>query len=95
MFKKLFSKSKTELCSQDTSDLMKNTKAHIQEHGLSVIRVLATGYNPGFAYSVGLFETYQHPEIICFGLKPDVLHEIINDVAKIIHNKGAINSTKE
>lgn len=60
------------------------TKLHIKKYGLSVIMVVSTSYLPSFAYSVGLWETYNHPEIISFGLKTDLLHQIINDVAELI-----------
>lgn len=71
------------------------TREHIRKYGLSVIRLNASSYLPSFAYSVGLSETYQHPEIICFGLKPDLLHEIINDVAEIIRKEGKIKAKEE
>lgn len=74
---------------------IKQTNNHINEYGLSVVRIFATDYNPSFAYSVGLKETYGHPEIICFGLKIGVLHQIINDVAEIIKIEGNIDAEKE
>ena len=52
--------------------------------------VSATNYCSSFAYSVGLTETYNHPEIICFGLPNNLGHEIINDVAKIIERGEVI-----
>ncbi|MEM6781928.1 MAG: DUF4262 domain-containing protein, partial [Pseudomonadota bacterium] len=60
------------------------TKHHIEKYGLSVITVGSTSYLPSFAYSVGLWETFSHAEIICFGLRTDLLHQIINDVAELV-----------
>lgn len=60
------------------------TAEHIRKFGLSVIIIEATDYLPAFAYSVGLWETYHHPEVICFGLKIETLHGLINDVAALI-----------
>jgi len=71
------------------------TKDHIDKYGLSVIKINATEYLPSFAYSVGLKESLNHPEIICFGLNGQLLHELINDVAKIISDEGKINTNKE
>ena len=71
------------------------TKEHIEKYGLSVIQIEATTYLPSFAYSVGLTETFNHPEIICFGLSIQLLHEIINDVADIIREEGKIDPDKE
>src|SRR5690242_4388651 len=68
----------------DRSDLLEKTKLNIEKFGLQVIMVSSTSYSPSFAYSIGLSETYKHPEIICFGLPDKLGHEIINDVAEII-----------
>lgn len=55
--------------------------SNIEEHGLHVIHVLEDDKGPGFTYSVGLFHNYQHPEIIIIGLKRDLAHVLINDIA--------------
>lgn len=74
---------------------LNQTKEHIEEYGLSVVMIESTKYLPSFAYSVGLKENYNHPEIICFGLNTQILHEIINDVGGIIKTEGKINNEKE
>jgi len=43
---------------------------------------------PGFAYSFGLYEEFQHPEIIIFGLDSAIMHGIINEAGRRI-NSGA------
>jgi hypothetical protein len=53
-----------------------------------------TSYLPSFSYSIGLWQTFKHPEIICFGLPSDLGHAIINDVAKIIKNGERIEVGK-
>jgi hypothetical protein len=68
----------------DKDELLDKTKLNIEKFGLQVIMVNSTGYSPSFAYSIGLWETYKHSEIICFGLPNDLGHAIINDVAEII-----------
>jgi hypothetical protein len=68
----------------DKDELLKNTKLNIDKFGLQVIMVSSTSYCPSFAYSIGLTQTYNHPEIICFGLSNDLGHAIINDIAEII-----------
>ncbi|HLP19511.1 MAG TPA: DUF4262 domain-containing protein [Chitinophagales bacterium] len=69
--------------------LLENTKENIAKFGLQVIMVEATPYLPSFAYSIGLWQTYQCPEIICFGLSSKLGHIIINDVAELI-KKGQL-----
>lgn len=66
--------------------LLNKTKSNIEKYGLQVVGIEATSYLPSFSYSVGLYESYQHPEIICFGLPMNLAHEIINDVADLIKN---------
>lgn len=68
----------------DKDELLKRTRDNIEKHGLQVIMVHATNYSPSFAYSIGLFRTYKHPEIICFGLPNELGRAIINDVARLV-----------
>jgi hypothetical protein len=60
------------------------TRLDIEKYGLTVIMIEATDYLPSFAYSIGLWEKYKHPEIISFGLTLKTLHAIINDVAELV-----------
>jgi hypothetical protein len=70
------------------------TKSGIEKFGLSVIIIEATDYLPSFAYSIGLWQKFNHPEIICFGLRTQTLHTIINDVADLIKNGQVIQVGK-
>ncbi len=74
----------------DKDELLARTKDNIEKYGLQVIMVGSTDYFPSFAYSIGLFKTYKHPEIICFGLPDNLGHIIINDVADLIKNGESI-----
>ena len=57
--------------------------ADIEKFGWTVMLVEATDYLPSFAYTVGLWENYKHPEIISFGLTTKTLHLILNDAGEI------------
>ena len=70
------------------------TKSNIEKYGLTVIILEATGYLPAFAYSIGLWKTFKHPEIICLGLTTKNLHALINDVAELIKQGQIITSNK-
>ena len=50
----------------------------IEEVGWHVIMVSEDDKEPSFAYSIGLFRTFDHPEIVVFGLDLEVMHRIIN-----------------
>lgn len=53
----------------------------IRDHGLHIIGVAEDDEAPGFAYSIGLFENYAHPEIIIIGLKQDLAQLLLNNMA--------------
>lgn len=57
-------------------------RKHVMQYGLSVVIHEATDYMPSFAYSIGLWKNYQHPEIIAFGLTEETLHVIISIAAE-------------
>lgn len=57
-------------------------KENIDKFGWHFLFVFdSEGENVGFAYSVGFEETYNHPEIMIFGLKQDTSHGILSDIA--------------
>lgn len=78
----------------ENSNLFTQIEQNIDQYGLQVIMLDATPYLPSFAYSIGLFEKYLHPEIICFGLSNEIGHTIINDVADFIKEGGFIEIGK-
>ncbi len=55
-------------------------RADVQKNGWHVVKVLADESGPAFAYSIGMFETFGHSEILMFGFEPDLMHRIINNV---------------
>ncbi len=54
----------------------------IERVGWHVIMVPEDGEGPSLAYSIGLSRTFGHPEIIVFGLDPDLMHRMINSVGE-------------
>jgi hypothetical protein len=54
----------------------------IANYGWHVVLIEEDEEGPSFGYSVGLFHTYQHPEVVVFGLKVDLLHQIINALGR-------------
>jgi hypothetical protein len=70
------------------------TISDIEKYGLSVILIEESDYLPSFAYSIGLWQKYNHPEIICFGLSVQTLHGIINDAADFIKKGNVIETDR-
>ncbi len=77
------------------NELINKTKLNIEKYGMQVVGISETDYLPSFSYSIGLYESYLHPEIICFGLPTDLAHTIINDVANLIKNGETIALNQE
>ena len=53
---------------------------NIAEHGWQVTHVGADEDGPCFSYSIGIWQTLQKPEIIVFGLHPEVAQFLINEL---------------
>ncbi len=58
----------------------------INKVGWSVVMIEATEYLPSFAYTIGLWKSYNQPEIISFGLSVKTLHSILNIAGENIKN---------
>lgn len=61
----------------------KKFSADLEKFGWTVLLLEATDYLPSFAYTVGLWKNYKHPEIISFGLTTKTLHLILNEAGEI------------
>jgi hypothetical protein len=68
---------------------------NIAEYGWHVIMVLDQDDSPGWAYSIGLHHSFNHPEIIVFGLELDLMQSIIDNVGEAVRsgNKFEIGKT--
>jgi hypothetical protein len=63
----------------------------IETCGWHVVLAPEDGEGPGFAYTVGLFETFQHPEVIIFGLPLKIMHRTLNCVGELV--RGGLTLT--
>jgi Domain of unknown function (DUF4262) len=68
------------------SDRDRELLGRLEAHGWYVIKVGAGGNEPAFAYSLGLYEKFGHPELILFGLDLDTMHQLINDAGEQIRS---------
>ncbi|MDO1451294.1 DUF4262 domain-containing protein [Rhodocytophaga aerolata] len=64
----------------------KKLLSDIEQHGWHVVLVGGDETGPGFGYSVGLYTTFNHPEIIIIGLKFDLMHILINNIGEEIRS---------
>jgi hypothetical protein len=54
----------------------------VREYGCHVLQISAEGDDPQFSYSVGFPTSVGQPEVIVFGLKFPIMHNMINEMRK-------------
>jgi hypothetical protein len=54
----------------------------INTYGWHVMRIMPERDEPGWAFSIGLFRNFGHPELLLFGLDADVMQAVINIAGK-------------
>ena len=64
---------------------IESIKENIQKHGWQFQYVFDTsGEKEEFSYTIGFEESFDHPEIMIFGLKRETMHSILSDIASEI-----------
>ncbi len=62
-----------------TDDSEKKTIDDVRRHGVHILHIFdPEGADPQFSYTVGLWHTHGHPEVLIFGLKQDLCHAVLN-----------------
>jgi len=54
----------------------------ISKYGWHCVNVLAEGEEGPYSFTVGLFHTHKHPELIIFGLKSEVARKILSNAVE-------------
>jgi len=58
----------------------------IKKYGVHIVQVMEDEEHPRFAYTIGLFENYLHPEVIIIGLKDELTEILLNNIAYDVKN---------
>ena len=53
----------------------------VANYGCHCVHIMADGEQPPYSFTVGLFQSFGHPELIIFGLKSETSHQILAIVA--------------
>ena len=65
--------------------MFETVKNNIDKYGWSTLYVHDKKQEKeAFMYSIGFEQAYSHPEIMIFGLKKEIMHTILSDLAKSI-----------
>lgn len=67
---------------------------NIEKYGCHLALLEADNYMPAFAYSIGLYKKFGHPEIICFGLPTNLLSSLLNHAANLIKQGEILEPNK-
>lgn len=57
-------------------------KADIEKNGWHLGFMESNGYIPRFAFTIGLFSEFGHPEVICFGMRKETLVGVLGGLAE-------------
>jgi hypothetical protein len=71
---------------EPSDDRDRKLLADVEQYGWHVIGIEEDAEGPSFAYSIGLYRTLKHPEIILFGLPVKVMHQIINAIGEEVRS---------
>jgi hypothetical protein len=69
--------------------------ADVKKFGWHVIKVAPDDEGPAFAYSIGIYHSFQHPEIVIFGLDVTDMHRMINAIGEAIRSGSRFSDGDE
>src|SRR5690242_19455967 len=66
----------------------------IAKFGWHCVRISAEDEQVGYSFTVGLFQTYGHPELVIFGLSSNVAHHILVIAANAAKSGAPLDLTQ-
>lgn len=70
-------------------------RADIATYGWHVIKVSEDDEGPGFAFTIGLFRRFEHPELILFGLPLETMHAMLNGAGAAVRDGAAYSAGRD
>lgn len=67
---------------------------NIDEYGCQVMQVPGDNYMPPFTYTIGIYQQYEQPEVICFGLSLEMMQTLLTNVKDRIEDGQTIEAGK-
>src|SRR5690242_10539853 len=55
-------------------------RTNIAKYGWHVQHIFGEGKAPRFSYTIGLYQTYKHPELVILGLRHEIMDTMIRNV---------------
>jgi hypothetical protein len=69
--------------------------ADVKQFGWHVIKVATDDEGPAFAYSIGMYHSFEHPEIVTFGLDVTDMHRMINAIGEAVRSGSRFSDCDE
>lgn len=79
-------------------DAARRVLADITEYGWHCVKIVprpGDDPHPLWAFSFGLFSTFQHPEVVIFGDDTDSMHAILNEMVEQVRDGQAFEPGRE
>jgi len=83
-FQREHMRARSEDDAEDEADL--KVIRDVREHGWHVVAIPPEAGTPGWVFSIGIFQTLRHPEIVVFGLDQNVAHFVVNEIGARIRS---------
>jgi hypothetical protein len=83
------------LADDNLDDCDRKLLADIDRVGWHVVMIPEEDGTPGWSFSVGLFRTFNHPEVVVFGLPLELSGEVINGIGADIRKGKVFESGQE
>lgn len=64
------------------AELLENLK----EIGWQIVLIPEDEEGPGFAFTLGLYHSFQHPEVLIMGLSMETMHQLLNNIGSEVKN---------
>lgn len=65
----------------DLTPVERKALTDIDESGLHIVHVPSEDGGAAYSFSIGLWHSFEQPEVVVFGLPEDVAHELLNSIA--------------
>jgi len=83
------------LADDNLDDSDRKLLSDIDRVGWHVVMIPEEDGTPGWSFSVGLFKTFNHPEVVVFGLPLELSGEVINGIGADIQKGKVFESGQE
>ena len=74
--------------SDEQDEIDARVRHDIDQHGWHLVLVPPEEPAPGWAHTIGLFERFEHPELLTFGIDLQVLASLLNRLGEAVRDGG-------